>query len=196
MKILIFSGFLGSGKTTLVKKVIRALTARGQTVAIIENEIGKTGIDQALLAEAGIRVTPLFGGCVCCQISGDLLTAVNKIKTDIHPDWIVVELTGLATLTGIIDLFAKYGDPGLPLLTAAVVDASRWEVLFKIAAPLMKQQLQGARAVLLNKVDIKAPTAELLAQLASLAPDAMILPLNACEIDGSDLWSRLEATLA
>ena len=192
MKLLIFSGFLGSGKTTLVQKVIRALTARGQTVAIIENEIGTTGIDQELLAETGIKITPLFGGCVCCQISGDLLTATVKIKEEVNPDWIVVELTGLATLTRIIDLFARYGDSSVPILAAAVVDASRWEVLYKIATPLLEKQLQGARVVIVNKSDIKKPTPALLEQLATLAPGALILPAVASEISGTDLWQKLE----
>jgi len=195
MKLLIFSGFLGSGKTTIIQKVIRSMTARGETVAIIENEIGKVGIDQELLAETGIKITPLFGGCVCCQISGDLLTATQKIQAEINPDWIVVELTGMATLTKIIDLFARYGDPDLPILTVAIVDASRWEVLYKIATPLLEQQLQGAKAVVVNKIDVTMPSPQLLDQMARLAPGAAILPIAASEINGVELLSRLEEAL-
>jgi G3E family GTPase len=196
MKLLIFSGFLGSGKTTVIQKVIRSLTARGETVAIIENEIGKVGIDQEFLAEAGIKITPLFGGCVCCQISGDLLLATQKIRTEIDPDWIVVELTGLATLTKIIDLFARYGDPDLPILTVAVVDAARWEVLSKIAAPLTEQQLLGAKVVIVNKIDVKRPSPQVLDQITRLAPGAKILPISANKTDGAELFDRIEEALS
>lgn len=195
MKLLIFSGFLGSGKTTIIQKVIRSLTARGETVAIIENEIGKVGIDQELLIDTGIKITPLFGGCVCCQISGDLLLATQKIQTEINPDWIVVELTGMATLTKIIDLFARYGDSAWPILTVAIADASRWEVLYKIAAPLLEQQLQGARAVIVNKIDVKTPTPQLLEQMAKLSSGAAIMPIIATDADGNDLLCKLEAVL-
>jgi len=192
MKLLIFSGFLGSGKTTIIQKVIRSMTARGETVAIIENEIGKVGIDQELLAETGIKITPLFGGCVCCQISGDLLLATQKIQTELKPDWIVVELTGMAALTKIIDLFVRYGDPELPILTVAITDASRWEVLYKIAAPLLEQQLQGAKAVIVNKIDIRKPSPQLLEQISLLASGAAILPVIATEADGAELLATLE----
>ncbi len=195
MRLLIFSGFLGSGKTTLVQKMIRAMVAEGNRVVIIENEIGKVGIDQHLLAEHDIKITPLFGGCVCCQISGDLLLAVRRIKADIDPDWIVVEMTGLATLDRIIDLFARYGDPDLPVHTAAVVDASRWDVLVKIAAPLMEHQLRGAQVVLINKTDIQQPSQALLAKAAEVAADAAVFPVVGLQVDAQQLWAQLQEVL-
>lgn len=196
MKLLIFSGFLGSGKTTIVQKVIRGLVAQGESVAIIENEIGKIGIDQELLAETGIRVTPLFGGCVCCQISGDLLVATGKIREELHPDWIVIELTGLAALSRIIDIFGRYGDdPQLPIFAIAVVDASRWDVLYKMATPLMEQQLQGACAVIVNKIDVREPSPAMLKQMAQLAPGAAILPMAARDLDDLAFWETVKEVL-
>ena len=69
-------------------------------MAIIENEIGEAGVDDKLLSDGGFQVRPLFGGCVCCQITGDLVTAVEEIRKDLDPDWLIVEMTGLAVPAG------------------------------------------------------------------------------------------------
>ena len=96
----------------------------------------------------------------------------------------------------ITELFARYGDPDLPIHTAAVVDASRWEVLYKIAAPMMEQQLSGAKAVIVNKIDVKPPSPELLGQLGKLAPGAAILQVAACDIGSAAFWQQLEAAFS
>ena len=107
MKMLLLGGFLGSGKTAVLNRVIRAVSQMGGTSAVIENEIGQIGVDDALVRETGIRVTPLFGGCVCCEISGDLVRAVGQIADEVNPDWLVVEMTGLALLTDVLFVLSR-----------------------------------------------------------------------------------------
>ena len=109
MKLLIFGGFLGSGKTTIIRKVLEGLVSIGQTAAVIENEIGEIGIDDQVLSDAEVSVTPLFGGCACCQISGSLIRAIERIEFELNPDWLIIELSGLAMVGNLKNLFRRSG---------------------------------------------------------------------------------------
>jgi len=191
MKIIIFGGFLGSGKTTVIGRLIKGLADAGRTCAIIENEIGEVGIDDALLREAKVEVTPLFGGCVCCQISGSLIEAVGRIQDQIAPDYIIVEMTGLALMDGIQELFEKYGRPGVEVRTVCVVDMSRWKYLVTALAHIFDHQVVGADVVLLNKVDVEAPTDRTFETLREKAPQAKVVVLDEALKDPGALWAKL-----
>lgn len=172
MKILMFGGFLGSGKTTMIRSLIQGLMQEGSKVAIIENEIGEVGIDQDILGDAGLRITTLTGGCICCQITGDLISSSKKIKEEVAPDWLIIETTGLAVLKSIADSFGRYGDPDTPVYSFAVVDISRWDVLIRAMENLLKSQMEGVNGVLLNKTDVKTPTEAVLEQIAQFSGNA------------------------
>lgn len=195
MNILLCGGFLGAGKTTLINKLLRGMTARGLTVAVVENEAGQEGIDTALVEAGGIRVTPLFGGCVCCQISGELLTAVQRIEDELAPDWVVVEMSGLALMDGIRDTFRRYGRPSLVLHTLAVADMARWPKLLRAMEPVIRRQLAGAGVVAVNKVDLAPPGAGELAQVAELAPGAVLVPLSAAGAEPVQVWDQIHTAL-
>lgn len=172
MEILLFGGFLGSGKTTVINRLLHDLTSQGKRAAIIENEIGAVGIDDVLVSQSGLQVTPLFGGCVCCQIAGDLLSAVHTIEDQVRPDVLVVEMTGLAFLDGIRDTFARYGRDTLSLHTIAVVDMARWSKLMRAMEPMVRRQLAGADLVLVNKTDVVPADPEALVQMSQIAGGA------------------------
>jgi G3E family GTPase len=191
MKIIIFGGFLGSGKTTVIRRLIKGLVAAGRTCAIIENEIGQEGIDDALLREAKVEITPLFGGCVCCQISGSLIEAVARIQEQVSPDYIIVEMTGLAMIDGIRDLFEKYGRPDVEIRTVCVVDMARWKYLVTALAHIFDHQVAGSDVVLLNKVDVAAPTDRTFETLREKAPLARIVVLDEAMSDPGALWAKL-----
>lgn len=191
MDILIVGGFLGSGKTSLIRLLVRGLVNGGRTCAIVENEIGEIGIDAALIQETGLEVTPLFGGCVCCQISGDLLTAINRIQDEIAPDWVIVEMTGLALMDRIQDVFGKYGRADIKIHTVSVVDLSRWRHLIGALSVVFEHQIAGADVILLNKTDVVAPTDETYALLREKASDAIILQLDATLKEPDALWAAL-----
>ena len=195
MNILLCGCFLGAGKTTLINKLLRGMTARGLTVAVVENEAGQEGIDTALVEAGGIRVTPLFGGCVCCQISGEMLTAVQRIEDELAPDWVVVEMSGLALMDGIRDTFRRYGRPSLVLHTLAVADMARWPKLLRAMEPVIRRQLAGAGVVAVNKVDLAPPGAGELAQVAELAPGAVLVPLSAAGAEPVQVWDQIHTAL-
>ena len=191
MEILIIGGFLGSGKTTVIGKLLRGMVAEGETVALIENEIGEVGIDDVFFEGAGLSVTPLFGGCVCCQISGSLLEATTNIQDTISPDWLVIEMTGLAYMSDMRDLFKRYGRTGITVHTVSVLDSSRWPVLKLAMAHLVESQLEDADVVLINKTDVTPVTEALTAEVTQLSGVAAILPISATQ-ENADLWRRLK----
>ncbi len=196
MDILILGGFLGSGKTSIIRLLIRGLVNAGKTCAIIENEIGEVGIDDALIDEAGLSVTPLFGGCVCCQISGSLLAAIDQIKEEIAPDWVIIEMTGLAMMDSIKDLFDKYSQPDITTHTVSLVDMSRWKYLLTALSIVFDRQIAGADIVLLNKTDIMPPTDEVLQIIADKAPGALIRSLDDADKQPDQLWQLLMQCIA
>jgi G3E family GTPase len=96
MHLLLIAGFLGSGKTTLTINLSRAAVARGQRVAILVNEIGEIGIDNQLMRQLELNVWELFGGCICCSLSGDLVSSLQKLDSSYNPDLVILEPSGAA----------------------------------------------------------------------------------------------------
>ena len=160
MNVLIFGGFLGSGKTTalmqLAKYIVRSSTSdKPNTVMILENEIGEVGIDDSFLRGGGFQVENLFAGCACCTVSGELVSAANSIKKEYDPEWLVVETTGLAYPKRIQDNMRAAMK--LEARIAVLVDASRWERLHIPMENLFAGQIIGSDAVIVNKTDLVAP---------------------------------------
>ncbi|WP_094604227.1 hypothetical protein SPSIL_036670 [Sporomusa silvacetica DSM 10669] len=155
MRILLFGGFLGSGKTTTILQIAKYITEnKHETVALIENEIGEAGIDDKLLADSGLQVRPLFGGCVCCQITSDLITAVREINETIKPDWLIIEMTGLAIPGNIAKLINEYCNFYTGFKTITIVDMGRWSELKEVLGPLVTGQVEKTDLVIINKADI------------------------------------------
>lgn len=155
MRILLFGGFLGSGKTTTILQVAKYLTAiRRETVAIIENETGAAGIDDKLLSASGLKVKRLFGGCVCCQITTELISAINEIHATIGPDWLLIEMTGLAFPSKTAQAIRKYSMVYSTFKTVTLVDRGRWAELKSMLEPLIVGQVAQSDLIVLNKVDV------------------------------------------
>lgn len=195
MRILVFGGFLGSGKTTVINKLIHAFDARGEKVAVIENEIGDVGIDDTLVSGVGVTVTPLFGGCVCCEISGNLLLAVQQIEREVAPDWLVVEMTGLALMESIRDVFQKYGG-GAEIRAVSVVDMARFDVILRAMRPVLGRQVRGADVVVINKTDVHPATEEAARVLDEISGGAPRMEVSATKEEGGELLARLEDALS
>lgn len=155
MNILLFGGFLGSGKTSVILHTARYIVEnKKETVAIVENEIGEIGIDDKVLSAEGLVVRGIFAGCVCCQITGDLLKAINEINAIVKPQWLIIEATGLAVPGNIVELIKKYCRCHDFLKTIVVVDADRWEELHEVTEDLVVSQVRAGDVVLLNKMDL------------------------------------------
>ncbi len=153
MRLILITGFLGSGKTTALLSLARYLSRdhEPREIVIIENEIGEANVDGRLLAETTYEVRDLTAGCICCTLSGQLLSALDEIRRDLNPQWLLVEATGLAHQT-IADV-VRQAVPGLKPLSLVVVDAARWEELMENLPMLISTQVERADFVLINKID-------------------------------------------
>ncbi|WP_434133275.1 hypothetical protein KIAC18_001441 [Sporomusa sphaeroides] len=183
MRILLFGGFLGSGKTTTILQIAKYITINKQeTVAIIENEIGEAGIDDQLLHDSGLQVRPLFGGCVCCQITSDLVTAVREIKETIRPDWLIIEMTGLAIPGNIAKLIHEYCNFYTGFKTITIADMGRWLELKEMIGPLVTGQVEKADLVLINKADLAgADEREVMEDIREIAGGAPVMITSAAD---------------
>ncbi len=155
MNVLILGGFLGSGKTTLLLKLIERVRQRSNKdipVAILENEIGSVGIDDALIASQGYQVSTMLSGCACCTLAGELPEAVMGIERDLDPELLIIEATGVAVPSVMAENL--YKTMGVTAQICAVVDASRWRRMQKPLEVLLRQQLRGCDVICLNKADL------------------------------------------
>ncbi len=154
MKFLIIGGFLGSGKTSLLLQLIPYM--RGQLgiekTVILENEIGKTGIDDRVLSGAGYDVRGMFAGCVCCTMAGELTLTVQAIMQDMDPEWIIMEASGMAFPRNVKENLAD--TLGIDARICCLADAKRWPRLLKPMEHLLPLQLEEADTVLVNKTDL------------------------------------------
>ena len=154
MKIILAGGFLGSGKTTFIRQLAEFLIKReGKKVVIIENEAGEVSIDDKLLSQEGFQVKEIFGGCICCQLTSELTVALSQIKEQFNPGWIIIEPTGLAKITPVLDTLKKYGKGFESVYTIVLVDAERWWELSEIMPDFVFAQVAAADLVLVNKID-------------------------------------------
>ena len=151
-KIDIFSGFLGAGKTTLIKKLISE-AYQGEKLVLIENEFGEIGIDGGFLQEAGINITEMNSGCICCSLVGDFTAALGKVLEQYHPDRILIEPSGVGKLSDVIQAVQKVtGDVMLNGFTT-VVDAKKAKVYMKNFGEFFNNQVEHASAIILSHTD-------------------------------------------
>lgn len=163
IKLIIIGGFLGSGKTTvLIPLALEMIGEEGVNdgstkVAIIENEIGQVGIDTAFTGDTGLYTTELFNGCVCCSIAGSLMDSLCQIEEELHPEWVILETTGLARPGDVADQLRQFYDEDMSITIINVVDAARWYKLVGIVGSLVDEQIESADYILLNKIDTADP---------------------------------------
>ena len=151
-KVDIISGFLGAGKTTLIKKLISEVFA-GQQIVLIENEFGEIGIDGGFLKDAGINITEMNSGCICCSLVGDFGTALRKVVSEYHPDRIVIEPSGVGKLSDVEKAVMNVADEaGLEIATATtVVDAKKAKLYMKNFGEFFNDQVETARCIVLSR---------------------------------------------
>ena len=150
-KIDIISGFLGAGKTTLIKKLIKE-AFEGEKLVLIENEFGEIGIDGSFLKEAGINITEMNSGCICCSLVGDFGQALSKVITEYAPDRIIIEPSGVGKLSDVIKAVKdlKIDDVSLNSFTT-VVDATKCKVYMKNFGEFFNNQVENANSIILSR---------------------------------------------
>jgi cobalamin biosynthesis protein CobW len=175
---LLVSGFLGSGKTTLVRRLLRDAQARGLRLAIVSNEFGELGIDRALLGGSDETFVELGGGCVCCRLSDELVTTLEKLRAKVDPDRVVIETSGVALPYDVSLHFFREPLAGWigEDLTVIVVNAEQLAA-GRDLDDTFEDQVSSADLIVLNKVDLVAELAlpALEARLRALEPDAPIV---------------------
>ncbi len=153
MKIDIYSGFLGAGKTTLIKKMI-AEAHKGEKLVLIENEFGEIGIDGGFLQDAGINITEMNSGCICCSLVGDFGRALHQVIDQYHPDRIIIEPSGVGKLSDVIGAVQKVTNDTVTLgSTVAVVDAGKVKVYMKNFGEFYNNQVETASTIILSRTD-------------------------------------------
>jgi G3E family GTPase len=154
MKFVIISGFLGSGKTTLLLGLVKTLSsADNLDFVILENEIGEIGLDGEYLKRRGLTVKELYSGCVCCQLSGDLVVMLREIKAALDPDCVFLEASGLARVESILETLDRYAADLEKPLVLSLADLERSELYIEEPIPFMINQIKHADLVILNKTD-------------------------------------------
>ena len=199
-KIDIYSGFLGAGKTTLIKKMIQESYC-GQKLVLIENEFGEIGIDGGFLQDAGINITEMNSGCICCSLVGDFGKALTQVIQEYAPDRIVIEPSGVGKLSDVIAAVNKVtGDEVTLGYTVAVVDAGKVKVYMKNFGEFYNNQIETASTIILSRTDAipqqKLDTA--VAMLREHNAEATIVTTPWDALTGAQLIEAMEgkATLA
>ena len=149
-KIDIISGFLGAGKTTLIKKLI-AEAFPGEKLVLIENEFGEIGIDGGFLKEAGIQITEMNSGCICCSLVGDFGKALKEVLEKYTPDRVIIEPSGVGKLSDVVKAVQDIGDSVVINSTATVVDASKCKMYMKNYGEFYNNQIEYAGTVILSR---------------------------------------------
>ncbi len=193
-KIDIYSGFLGAGKTTLIKKMI-AEGYKGQKLVLIENEFGEIGIDGGFLKDAGINITEMNSGCICCSLVGDFGKALTKVINEYHPDRIIIEPSGVGKLSDVIGAVNKVTGPDVTLgYTVAVADAGKVKIYTKNFGEFYNNQVETASTIILSRTD-SIPQAKLDAAvelLRSRNQVATIITTPWNELTGEQLVTAME----
>jgi G3E family GTPase len=157
MRLLLFAGFLGSGKTTLILALARQAALERSRVCVLVNEVGEVGIDGEVIRLGDMEVIEITGGCICCQIGVDLVRALRDLEQEFRPDLAIVEASGIATPEGVLDSIRRYPPQTLEsLLTVTVVDPVRFEALYEVLTPLIEGQIAGADHLVITKADVAA----------------------------------------
>ena len=193
-KIDIYSGFLGAGKTTLIKKMIQEAYA-GQKLVLIENEFGEIGIDGGFLQDAGINITEMNSGCICCSLVGDFGKALEQVIAQYAPERILIEPSGVGKLSDVVAAVEKVTGGQVEVgFTVAVVDAGKVKVYMKNFGEFYNNQVQTAATIILSRTD-RISQEKLDAAVALLReqnPNAAIVTTPWDELSGVQLLSAME----
>ncbi|MDR1690666.1 MAG: hypothetical protein LBR42_02325 [Candidatus Methanoplasma sp.] len=163
MKVSQIAGFLGSGKTTAVMKIVDELMKRGHKVAIVVNDVGEINVDAKFIESHGLKAKEIAGGCICCQIAGTFSETLAKLHDSYNPEIVIVEPSGVAIPWGL-KRAAEYSEAKADMViehapVITLVDAMRIDLLMKAVKRLVETQIREADVCFVNKVDTASPAA-------------------------------------
>lgn len=188
MQVYVLGGFLGSGKTTILMRIVNDFLAHGKKVAVIVNEIGDIGVDGTTLRSEGYNTMELAEGCVCCTLSASLQVATYNIIRDLNPDVLVIEPTGLAIPEKVAEALAE--EPlNLKTKKIGVADGIRFKIFITKKPEFIKEQLECSDMIIINKIDIatEEDIANIESWIAENVGDIRTVKISALTGEGLDL---------
>ena len=194
-KIDIFSGFLGAGKTTLIKKLLKEALA-GSQVVLIENEFGEIGIDGGFLKESGIEIKEMNSGCICCSLVGDFGTSLKEVMDTYHPERILIEPSGVGKISDVVNAVQNV-DMGSEVTinsAVAVVDASKCRLYIKNFGEFFINQIEHAGTIILSRTDVasEAKIQQAVELIREHNSKATIITTPIEQLDGKDILKTIE----
>jgi len=207
MKVSQIAGFLGSGKTTAVMKIVDELMKRGHKMAIVVNDVGEINVDAKFIESHGLKAKEIAGGCICCQIAGTFSETLAKLHDSFNPDIVIVEPSGVAIPWGL-KRAAEYSEAKTDMIiehapVITLVDATRIDLLVKAVKRLVETQIREADVCFVNKVDT-APAADVKkteemirsinpkAEIAHMSSETGLGILYACDLIESRISPRYD----
>lgn len=194
IKIDIISGFLGAGKTTLIKKLISEVLD-GEKLVIIENEFGEIGIDGGFLKESGINITEMNSGCICCSLVGDFGKALTKVIEEYKPERIIIEPSGVGKLSDVIKAVEELNLNNVKLNSfAVIVDAKKCKIYHKNFGEFFNNQIENASTVILSHTaDLSEDKLNSCIEIIKeLNENALIVTTDWNEVSGTQLLNAIE----
>ena len=196
VRVDIISGFLGAGKTTLIKKLL-AEAFPGERLALIENEFGEISVDGGFLKESGVQISEMSSGCICCSLVGDFGAALKELVAQYAPDRILIEPSGVGKLSEVVTAVQKAAAEEHSLRLGsfvAVVDASKAKVYLKNFGEFYSDQVECAQTIILSRTQklSEDKLAAVVAQLRERNPKAVILTTPWDQLDGKTILSAIE----
>ncbi len=195
VKVSIFSGFLGAGKTTLIKKLLKE-SFNGEKVVLIENEFGEVGIDGGFLKDSGIQVTEMNSGCICCTLAGDFTKSLSEVIEKFNPNRVIIEPTGVGRLSDVISAVQKTSEVHNIEFNGfiTVADANKYKMFMKAFGEFYNNQIEYADAIVLSRTQ-NAPQKKLLdcvEAIKSINDKAVIITTPWDELDGNTIMNAIE----
>ena len=197
IKIDVISGFLGAGKTTLIKKLFES-RLKNEKIVLIENEFGEIGVDGAFLKDSGVEIKEINSGCICCSLVGDFSKSMKEIVEKFAPDRIIIEPSGVGKLSDIIKAIEKVEEPLKINIVATVVDGGKCKMYFKNFGEFYDDQIKQANTVVVSKTDKLSEEKTLAAVelIRSLNPKATVVTTPVVELEPDKLLDVLEGDVA
>ena len=193
-KIDIFSGFLGAGKTTLIKKLIQE-AYKGEKLVLIENEFGQIGIDGGFLQDAGVEITEMNSGCICCSLVGDFGQALEQVLFQYQPDRVLIEPSGVGKLSDVIGAVQGLNNPNIQLNAfVTVADATKCKIYMKNFGEFFNNQVEHAAAIVLSRTDgmSEKKLMDTVKLLREHNPNAPIITTPWNDLDGKTILETME----
>ena len=194
VKVDIISGFLGAGKTTLIKNLFKS-SMKNEKVVLIENEFGEIGVDGTFLKESGVEIKEINSGCICCSLVGDFSSSMKEVVDKFNPDRIIIEPSGVGRLSDIIKAVEKVDEDLKINIVATVVDGGKCKMYHKNFGEFYNDQIAQAKTVIVSKTENLSETKinDALAIIRELNPDVTVITTPVSELDPEQVLSTLQS---